>query len=67
MTKKEWAALVAKQARQRAKLQAEILADVKITLNNDEGFARLLAISEEEWQAAMDASEEQAEAAKGVG
>ena len=38
-----------------AKLDKELMPALKAVLKNDDGMARLLSISDEEWQAAVDA------------
>ena len=40
-----------------AKLDKELRPDLETVLSNKDGMARLLAISDEEWQAAVDAEE----------
>ena len=51
-------ALTRKQKRAAARLRRELRPSLEAALANEDGFARLLAISDEEWQAAVDAEEE---------
>ena len=44
-----------KSKRMFARLRKELQAGLDTVLNNQDGFARLLAISDEEWKAAVDA------------
>ena len=46
-----------KTKRMFAKLDKELRPDLETVLSNKDGMARLLAISDEEWQAAVDAEE----------
>lgn len=56
----ELAALDDEQEKMWRKFRREALADLDTTLANDDGFARLAAISDEEWDAAVQASAESA-------
>ena len=51
-------ALAKKQKRAAARLRRELRPSLEAALANEDGFARLLAISDEEWQAALDTEEE---------
>ena len=56
--KDELAALDKAHEKALAKLRKELGPDLAAVLANPDGIARLLAISDEEWQAAVDAEEE---------
>lgn len=51
-------ALTKKQRRAAARLRRELRPAMDAALGNEDGFARLLAISDEEWQAAVDADDD---------
>ena len=53
--KDELAALDKEHEKALAKLRKELGPDLAAVLANPDGIARLLAISDEEWQAAVDA------------
>ena len=53
--KDELAALDKKQEKRLAKLRKQLNPDLSAVLNPPDGIARILAISDEEWQAAVDA------------
>ena len=50
-------ALTKKQKRAAARLRRELRPALEAALANEDGFARLLAISDEEWQAAAEEEE----------
>ena len=53
--KDELAALDKENEKRLAKLRKELNLDLTAVLNPPDGITRLLAISDEEWQAAVDA------------
>jgi len=54
----DFEALDRKAKRNAARLRKELFPDLVAALRNPDGIARLLAISDEEWQAAIDAEAE---------
>ena len=55
MARIDWDELNRQAERRRKKLAREHLARVRAVLTNERGIKRLLAIPDEEWQAAVDA------------
>ena len=47
-----------KEKRELGKLRKELRPALDLVLSNEDGFARLRAITDEEWQAAIDAEEQ---------
>ena len=54
----DFEALSRKTRREFVRLRREMKPGLNLVLSNQDGLARLLAISDEEWQAAMDAEAE---------
>lgn len=56
----DFEALDRKSKREFTRLRKELRPSLDLVLSNQDGLARLLAISDEEWQAAVDAEAESA-------
>ena len=56
----DFEALDRKTKREYARLRKELRPDLDTVLSNQDGLARLLAISDEQWKAAVDAEADSA-------